>query len=102
MRGIVNELQELLVTNGDIQQLEEHLEQIEQWKKKATMLLELREDEPRPAESAELFSDLLRESSAFKFNVAEVHDLHEKVEYFEWKDQVRGVCSGGRGSVSLA
>ena len=29
VRGIVNELQELLVTNGDIQQLEEHLEQIE-------------------------------------------------------------------------
>ena len=65
-------------------------------------MLELREDEPRPEESTELFSDLLREASTFKFNVTEVHDLHEKVEYFEWKDQVRGVCLGGRSSLSLA
>ena len=63
---MLDEAEELRVTNSEVQKLREHMEEVDAWKRRVWMFME---DDREQKERKEVFQMLLRETTLFKFEV---------------------------------
>ena len=84
-RDIIREADALMITSGDIQKLRDHLEEVEDWKRRAEMFLN---DDREQRAHKEFFTQLIKETRLFKFEVDLTEELQVRFEFFEWLDRV--------------
>ena len=84
-RDLLGEADALMITSGDIQKLRDHLEEVEDWKRRAEMFLN---DDREQRAHKEFFTQLIKETLLFKFEVDLTEELQARFEFFEWLDRV--------------
>ena len=78
---LIAEAERIKLTNSDVQKAQEHLHIIDHWKDRVYMLFE---DANMPLNYA-IYAALKKEAEAFKYKVALVDKLKERISQIEWE-----------------
>ena len=87
-KQLLSEAETLKITNPEIQKLKEHVDDIEKWKSRVMMFLE---DVNEQRKRKEVFTQLIRETAIFKYEVELTEDLQRRLEFIEWHEKLQKI-----------